>query len=190
MTATDGDEVLFVGHLGYRPNCRAVAELATLIFPQVNAQHPNVSLHICGRRPKRSLTVRLARMGVRLTASPKDLAPIYARATLTAMPIREGGGTRIKVVEALACGCPVVATAKAVEGHGLRDDHEFILAETAAEFQSAISRLLGDKDLRQRLRAAGHRFLAANLAPDVRERAVRTALTQAGLQAFHDDAIA
>lgn len=173
--AEDGD-VLFVGHLGYAPNKLAVRELALDIMPRLRRIVPEARLHVCGRAPGRKLQRLLNACGGRLTPNPPDLAPAYARASVTAVPLQQGGGTRLKVLEALAVGCPVVATAKAVEGLDLVPGRHYLRAETPEEFATMLAQVLSDASLRARLREAGRAFVLANFDKEGRREAVRLAL--------------
>lgn len=173
--------VLFVGHLGYAPNRRAVDELVASILPALQGRFADARLHVCGRGPREPLKRRLGVAGHRLSADPADLAPHYREAGAAVMPLREGGGTRIKVLEALAVGCPVVATAKAVEGLALEDGRHFLRAESTGDFVAALSRLFQDGGLGRRLAAEGRRFVQQSHGDAARADAVRAALAGAGL---------
>jgi len=173
--------VLFVGHLGYPPNRRAVEELVEAIMPALRQRFADAELHVCGRAPREELRLRLGRHGHRLTADPPDLAPHYREAAAAVMPLRQGGGTRIKALEALAVGCPVVATAKAVEGLALEDGRHFLRAETAAEFVAALSRLFREPELGRRLADEGRRFVQETHGDAARSQAVRAALAGIGI---------
>lgn len=178
---TPSDEVLFVGHLGYAPNRRAVELLCREIMPRLRRLVPRARLHVCGRRPRRGLQALLAAQGHRLSANAEDLAPVYAGAAVTAMPLTEGGGTRLKVLEALAVGCPIVATAKAVEGLGLEPWAHYHPAESAEDFARAISEVLASQDMAARLSDRGRRFVLQHYGQKAHLAAIRQALSLAGL---------
>ena len=171
-----GEEVLFVGHLGYAPNRRAVEELCSSIMPRLRRMRPDARLHVCGRRPSPALAREVETAGGRLTPDPDDLAGAYRRAGVVAVPLREGGGTRIKILEALAVGRPVVATAKAVEGLGLVPGGQYVRAETPAEFAAAIAGLFNDGDAARSLAVRGRAHVLAAFGPEARQAAVREAL--------------
>lgn len=153
LPGSGGLDVLFVGHLGYRPNLHAALRLARTILPRLRREDPSARLMIAGRAPGRRLRAAVEGVeGVTLIADPPDLSPIYAQAAMAMIPLTEGGGTRIKVLEAMACGLPVIATAKAVEGLELTPGRHFLLAETDGDFVAAATRLRHDPGLRDRLR--------------------------------------
>ncbi|TRL38686.1 glycosyltransferase family 4 protein [Rhizobium straminoryzae] len=174
--AGNGGDVLFVGQLRYGPNKLAVRELATRIMPRLQRMRPDAGLHVCGRNPSRKMQRLLAGTGAKLTANPRDLAPIYAAAGVAAIPLRQGGGTRLKVLEALAVGCPVVATAKAVEGLGLVPGRHYLAAETPEDFAEMLARVLADAGLAADLREAGRTFVLSNYGDGVRCETVRQAV--------------
>ncbi|MFD1912485.1 glycosyltransferase family 4 protein [Halodurantibacterium flavum] len=179
--AQSGANAIFVGHLGYRPNDRAARRLIRQIQPILRARLPDFSLTICGRSPGRRLRAMGAgQAGVELVADPPDLAPFYSRAAMTLIPLTEGGGTRLKVLEALALGVPVIATAKAVEGIAVVDQETFLAAETDEDFARAAERLARDDALRAALARRGYDFVAAHhMAPAI-DQAVAAGLGQPG----------
>ncbi len=127
-------EVLFIGHLGYAPNVSAVLELASKIWPLVLAGQPGASLSIMGRSPARAIEGLEAEAGISIVGNPADLIGPARRHGYTLLPIRSGGGTRLKALEAMAAGLVVIATAKAVEGLGLEPDQHYLRAEAPQDF--------------------------------------------------------
>ena len=172
--------ILFVGHLGYPPNKAAVRRLAGSIMPIVLRRFPQARLTVAGRRPNGRLKA-LADKGpfVDLVADPADLAPLYRAADMVLLPLSEGGGSRIKVLEALAVGVPVVATAKAAEGLDLEPGRHYLAAETPEDFASAVERLAGEPDLAERLRKQGSAFVQAAHGENAIAEGVSAALDQA-----------
>ena len=178
-----GINALFIGHLGYRPNVNAALRCLQRILPQLRAAVPAVQLTIAGRTPHKSLRrvfsqpQHVRASGATLIADPIDLAPIYATASVAIMPLREGGGTRIKVLEAVALGLPIIATAKAVEGLMLTDGSEYLNAETDAQFVAAILRLYKQPELARTIAAAGRAFVRQHHSPAAIRAAISAALT-------------
>ena len=158
-------EVLFVGNFIHPPNIDAAYRLVHKIFPKVLEAHPSASLQIVGDHvPARLL---LASQGaVNVAGRVPDTVPYIERATVVAAPMRLGGGMRIKVLEALAAGKPLVASRLAVEGLDVADGSEFLAAETDADFSDRISRLLGDEALRRRLSSRARSWAHENLRWD------------------------
>jgi glycosyltransferase involved in cell wall biosynthesis len=149
-------QLLFVGSLFYQPNLDAVRWLLDELMPHL-AQHPQLhcQLSIVGRRPPAWLLARHVPPAVQVHGDAPDLLPLYREADIVLAPIRSGGGTRIKIIEALAYGRPVVSTAIGAEGLDVEDGQHLLLAESADDFGRQIERLGRDPALRQRLQAAG-----------------------------------
>lgn len=171
---------LFVGHLGYAPNRRAVAELCHQIMPRLRQHVPEARLHVCGRRPHGKTAALVAASGHSLTANPPDLAPIYRAAAALVVPLREGGGTRIKILEAMAIGCPVVASAKAFEGLGLSPGVHVFPAETPDDFAAALARLMRSPESAAPVIEAARKFAWDHFGPEACNEAVRMALGATG----------
>lgn len=170
---------LFVGHLGYRPNIVAASRLIRQMLPRIRDAFPGSILTICGRAPGKALQKLAAgRVGLRLIGDPVDLAPFYRDATVAVIPLTEGGGTRLKVLEAMAMGLPVVATSKSVEGLNLLAGQTYLAAETDADFVEAIGRLAESEELRGSFSAEGRRFVAAHHSQQALNMAVSAALSR------------
>ena len=97
---------------------------------------------------------------VTLTGYVDDVRPLVARAWCSVVPLRIGGGTRLKILEAMALGTPVVATSKGAEGLDVRDGEHLLIADEPAAFAEQVVRLLRDADLRAALAANSRRLVA------------------------------
>ena len=151
-------ELLYVGHYGYRPNALAALELVDDVLPRVRAACAGATATIVGREPARGLRER-ARDGVRVTGAVDDVLPYLRAARALVVPLRSGGGTRLKVLEALAAGVPVVSTRLGVQGLGLTDGEHVLLGEAPAELAAATVRVLSDDALAKRLSEQGRRLV-------------------------------
>jgi glycosyltransferase involved in cell wall biosynthesis len=120
---------------------------------------------VAGRDPGSELE-RLARETprLRLLGFVPDLAPLYARAGVFVNPMRGGGGTRLKVLEAMAAGKAVVSTAIGAEGLALTPGRDVVVADTAAEFADAVRALLADHGRAERLGQAARALVEARYA--------------------------
>jgi glycosyltransferase involved in cell wall biosynthesis len=151
--------ILFVGLLLYPPNADAARWLLNEIFPRVRASLPDCSLYLVGGEAPHDLRNLSERQGVFLTGHVDDVTPYYARCLVAAAPLRAGGGTRLKILEAMAYGCPVVSTTLGAEGLPVQEGEHLLLADTAEDFARAAVHLLEDPELRSRLRSNARRFV-------------------------------
>jgi glycosyltransferase involved in cell wall biosynthesis len=126
----DQRRILFLGALDWRPNQDAVDLLLDKVFPQVLAQAAEARLILVGRNPPASLVQRVAGMPqVELCANVPDVRPFLAESGVMTVPLRIGGGSRLKILEALACGLPVVSSRVGAEGLCLNPGEHYTLAE-------------------------------------------------------------
>jgi glycosyltransferase involved in cell wall biosynthesis len=137
------DRLLYVGNLTYAPNVDAVRDLVTTVLPALRTRLPDAAVDVVGAHDDR-LADLAGHHGVRLTGPVHDLTPWYAGADLVVVPLREGAGTRIKVLEAFAHHRPVVATPAAATGLAVVDGRSVHLGTTAAELAAHAARLLSD----------------------------------------------
>jgi len=172
---TDGPELLFIGHLGYTPNVVACRSLARRILPRLRRSLGQARVTLAGRDPARKVR-RLARADVRVVANPDDLAPLLRGAHMAIVPLRSGGGTRFKIIEAMAWGIPVVATPLAAEGLGLRDGHDILLAGSDDGLASLITALWQDPARRAALRTQAHATAWERFGPERIDQAVLDAM--------------
>lgn len=126
----DPRRILFLGALDWRPNLDALELLLARIFPRVLALEPAARLVIVGRNPPPALAARLAAMpSVELHADVPDVRPFLGDCGVMTVPLRIGGGSRLKILEALACGLPVVSSRVGAEGLGLRAGEHYVAAD-------------------------------------------------------------
>jgi polysaccharide biosynthesis protein PslH len=152
--------ILFVGTLGYGPNIDAIGWFATEILPLIWQHKPDVSFSVAGYGAIGSLAEVLKDPRCIVHESPADLAPLYDEASLVVTPIRIGGGTRIKILEALGRGRAVVSTSFAAEGLGLRGGVDLEFADTPTDIAARCLELLKDRDRRRALATAGRATVA------------------------------
>jgi sugar transferase (PEP-CTERM/EpsH1 system associated) len=139
------DTVVFNGRLDYRPNLDAANWLVDDIWPRVLRLRPEARLAIVGRGDTRDLQ-RLARPSVEVTGEVPEVLPYLASTSVVVVPIRMGGGTRLKVVEGLAMGKAMVSTTLGCEGIDVRDGTHLLVADDPQAFARAVANLLGDPD--------------------------------------------
>jgi len=146
----DGRTVLFFGLLSYAPNVDGVMHFVQKIWPRVVEAHPEARFKIIGGRPPRSLQL-LAGPRVELTGFVPDLRPHLAAAAAVVVPLRLGGGTRLKVVEAMAMGKAIVSTALGSEGIEAIPGRDLLIEDQPEAFADALNRLFDDPELAARI---------------------------------------
>jgi glycosyltransferase involved in cell wall biosynthesis len=165
-----GPILAMTGNLGYFVNVDAVTWWLAEVWPVLRRVRPGLRVVVAGDRPARAVAraVAAAGEGVRLIESPRDLRSVLEQATLALAPMRCGAGVPIKVLEAWACGVPVVASPWAVAGTSGRQGEDFrVVGAHPIEWVSAILELLDDPGQRQRLAESGRRRLAADYSREV-----------------------
>jgi polysaccharide biosynthesis protein PslH len=150
--------VIFSGTLNYRPNLDAARHLIDDIWPLVRGRYADATLTLTGSNEGVD-TRPLTRPGVRLLGEVPDIRPHVARAAAVAVPIRIGGGTRLKVLEGLAMGKAIVSTAVGCEGVAVRDGEHLMLADDAPTFASRIFEVFENPALRDTLGQAGRQLV-------------------------------
>lgn len=150
--------VIFNGTLNYRPNLDGARYLIEDIWPVVLDRYPDATLTLTGNNDGVD-TRSLARPGVRLLGQVPDIRPYVSGAAVVAVPIRIGGGTRFKVLEALAMGKSIVSTAVGCEGVAVRDGEHLLIADDARAFASRIVEAFENPALCGALGQAGRRLV-------------------------------
>ena len=146
--------LLYLGHMGYAPNVDGVRWFATAVLPLVLGAHPDARLRIVGREPAAEVRA-LAGDAIEVVGEVSDVRPYLATAAALIVPLRIGGGTRLKIVEGLAMGTPTVATHIGAQGLGLEDRRELRLADEPTAFAEALIELLQDPSEAARLGERG-----------------------------------
>jgi glycosyltransferase involved in cell wall biosynthesis len=191
--------IVFTGSMDWEPNLDAVAYFCREIFPQVLDQFPSALFQIVGRNPHPRVK-QLASEHIQVTGTVPSVAEYLREATLVVVPLRIGGGTRLKIFEAMAMGKAVISTSIGAEGLEVHSGRDIILADNEKAFLEAILSLLRDAQLRHRYEQAAAELAAqydwskiaqhfadvlarlvetSSTAPDLRPRASQTdALSQ------------
>ncbi len=149
-------DLLFTATLDYRPNIDAVAWFAGEVLPRIRAARPDARFVVVGRAAAPAVKSLHNNESIIVVGEVEDVRPHVAGAAAYVVPMRIGGGSRLKLLEALALAAPVVSTPMGAEGvEGLRDGEQLLLGASPAAFAAAALRLLDDRELARRLGAAG-----------------------------------
>ena len=149
----DSSRLIFTGAVTYEPNFDAVRYFVDQMLPTIRARVPEATLMVTGSTEGVPVDGLTQRAGVCFTGFVEDLRPVVRQCAVCVVPLRKGGGTRLKVLEAMALGTPVVSTAKGVEGLELEDGRELLIEDEPLRFAEATLRLMGDPQLRADLAA-------------------------------------
>jgi polysaccharide biosynthesis protein PslH len=151
-------DIVFTGKMDFRPNVDAALWFAQEVFPAVQAEVPAARFLIVGQAAHPRLRPLAGNPAVHLTGRVPDVRPYIAEAAVYVVPMRIGGGTRLKVLEAMAMGKAIVSTTLGCEGYPVHDGMELLIADTPAAFGRTVVALLRDQALRQRLGQAAREF--------------------------------
>src|ERR1700730_4004217 len=147
--------IVFAGMLSYRPNLDAVSFLVDEIMPRVRRTHPAALLRVVGHIEQAQLDELKGLPQVEVTGWVLDVRDPMAQSAVIVAPLRMGGGTRLKIVEALGMGKAVVSTTVGCEGLDVRHGEHLLVADDADSFPRAVGRVLSDPGLARELGAAG-----------------------------------
>jgi glycosyltransferase involved in cell wall biosynthesis len=151
--------LVFTGSMDWYPNEDAITYFIAAILPQLRQEVPGLSVVVVGRDPSERLRAACAAAGIRVTGTVSDVRPFVAEAAVYIVPLRVGGGTRLKIFEALAMGKAVVSTRVGAEGLPIVPGQHFLQADSPADFAQAVVTLLKDPDRRRALGFAGRRLV-------------------------------
>jgi glycosyltransferase involved in cell wall biosynthesis len=156
----DGRTIVFFGAINYFPNTDGILFFLREVWPLVSSSLPGTRLEIVGPRPPPSV---LAHRGptVEVTGFVEDLRPYLSRASVAVVPLRLGGGTRLKIVEAMAMGKAIVSTSLGAEGIDVRPGVDLLLEDDPRRFADAVVRVLRDRELAVRLGASAREVVVA-----------------------------
>lgn len=159
-SSPSGLNLLMTGTLSYAPNADAAAWFDDEIMPMVRADLPSAVLRIVGRSPSEQLRRRSdVRRGVIVVGEVDDVRPYMQSADVFIAPLRAGGGTRLKVLEALAAGLPVVATSIAIEGLGVAEAGLVRIGNSTQEIVAQVKSVIADEGYRRTVGREGRRFV-------------------------------
>jgi sugar transferase (PEP-CTERM/EpsH1 system associated) len=155
---TETYDLVFTGKMDFRPNIDAMLWFGQQVWPLIHQRRSRTRLAIVGQRPHRRLDSLRNLPGITLTGWVEDVKPYIAGATVYVAPLRVGGGTRLKLLQAMAMGAAIVATSLGAEGFPVTHGQELLLADTPQDFAQAVLTLLDDAQARARLGQAARRL--------------------------------
>lgn len=154
--------LVFVGSMDWQPNDEAMLWFLREVYPRIRRAAPEISLTIVGRAPSARLrAVAAAEPSVEITGWVQDVRPYLAQAEVVVVPLLVGGGTRIKIPEAMAMAKPVVSTPIGAEGLPFQNGREIRIAERPEDFAQTVLELLGSARLRETIGAVARCEVAA-----------------------------
>jgi glycosyltransferase involved in cell wall biosynthesis len=149
-TVKEPNSMVFVGTMQYQPNIDAMNYFLDHIFPQVRKRIPKAKIYIVGSNPPPHILSRRSE-NVVVTDFVPDVRPYINRSTIYVVPLRMGGGTRLKILEAMAMNVPVVTTSIGCEGLGLQHQETALIADSARKLTDSVVELLRNEELRDQL---------------------------------------
>jgi sugar transferase (PEP-CTERM/EpsH1 system associated) len=180
-TPVDAAHLVFTGSMDWLPNEDGMLYFVRDILPRIRREEPDVTVSIIGRAPTPAVRRLAQERGVEVTGHVDDVRPHVARGGVYVVPLRIGGGTRIKIFEAMAMGRAVVSTTIGAEGLPVRDGHDIVLADDPQGFADAAVGLIRDAAARAALATAARQtvegyawpFVARNLDTTLHAAATR-----------------
>jgi glycosyltransferase involved in cell wall biosynthesis len=155
----DHNILLYAGSFGYIANYEAMQWLTREVFGHITGRE-NLTVQVTGNTAGRDLEpLREACPRIEFTGFVDDIRPYFAKSGICIVPILSGGSTRLKIVEAMAWGTPVISTSIGAEGLEVTSGENILLADTPVDFAKAIERLVRDRDLWQRISASGRHLV-------------------------------
>jgi glycosyltransferase involved in cell wall biosynthesis len=150
--------ILFVGSMDYHANIDAVIRFSCDVWPVISRNHPDIQFTIVGRNPASEVRA-LASDRIHVTGTVDDVRPFYASTVAAIVPLRSGSGTRLKILEAMAAGVPVISTRLGAEGIEAQDNIHLLLADTGPEIAAAVNRIVSSPETRVRLSHAARKLV-------------------------------
>lgn len=158
--------LVFTGKMDYRPNVDGVLWFIEAVLPLVQARIPDIHLYVVGQQPHARLAALAGHPAVTVTGRVPDVRPYIAGAGVYVVPLRIGGGTRLKVLEAMAMGQALVSTRLGCDGFPFTDGREVLFADEPGAFADAVARLMHDRELAAVLGRTARAYVEQNYGWD------------------------
>ena len=150
--------LVFTGTMDFRPNVDAMLWFAHEVLPLIRSRMPDVRVYIVGQHPHSRLDALRADPAITITGAVEDTRPYITAASVYIVPLRTGGGTRLKLLEAMSLHAPIVSTTLGAEGFAVTDGEQLLLADAPADFARSIVELIEDSTRAQSLGDRGRSF--------------------------------
>jgi glycosyltransferase involved in cell wall biosynthesis len=175
--------LLTIGTMFWLPNSEGVMWWLSEGYDYLRSIHPGLIYDIVGARPPRALQVLAEQhAGVHVHGYVPDAKPFWINAAALAVPLLSGGGVRVKILEAMAMGVPVISTTIGCEGLAVRSGEHLLVADTPEAFARACAKVLQDKELAQRLAYQAHQLILERYDANIALRTLDAVYERAGKQ--------
>lgn len=152
-------KILFIGTMAYGPNIDAVLFFRTQILPILWCRAPEICFCIAGRNPSRTIRSLANHPQIEVIANPKDIRSVAQNCIMSVVPLRIGGGTRLKILESMAMGLPIVSTSLGCEGLTLQDNEHLLIRDQPESFAEGVLEIIQDPTLRYKLQYQGRQLV-------------------------------
>lgn len=181
VSPADGRHIVFVGSMDWLANQDGIRFFMDEVWSKIVAAVPDARMTVVGRSPPANLVRRAAARGVSwtFTGYVDDVRSHVCGAAVSVVPLRIGGGTRLKVYEAMAMGCPIVSTTIGVEGLAVVDGEHYLRADRADDFALSVVKLLLDERLRMKISRDARSYVDENFGIEAAARGFEAACLDA-----------
>ncbi len=168
----------FMGNFAYPPNREAAELLINQIYPQLSKVYPNCRLLLVGQNPTPLMReVAKTNPGIIVTGRVPEVLPYLAATSVVVVPLLQGGGTRLKILEAFSAGCPVVSTTKGAEGLKAKDGEHLLIRDKMDEIVAGVSQIWSEPSLGEKLAKSAYELVKNEYSWEAVSRQVEPALT-------------
>lgn len=155
------NRIVFVGSMDYHANIDGVVEFAREVWPTLHARHTQLVFTIVGRDPADEVRQLASLPGIEVTGTVADVRPYYREAVAAIVPLRVGGGSRLKILEAMAAGVPVVSTTLGAEGLNVSHERDILIADTNEELGEAVATVMESEAMVRQLCEGGRALVSS-----------------------------
>ena len=154
------NRIVFVGSMDYHANIDGAVSFSREVWPHLRERKPDLIFTIVGRDPAQEVRELALIPGIEVTGTVDDVRPYYREAIAAVVPLKVGGGSRLKILEAMAAGVPVVSTTLGAEGLKVTHDKNILVADTTEKMIEAIIKLIDKPEQTKQLREAGRSLIS------------------------------